>query len=181
MPARRYSCLNAIIGSTLEARRAGRNPATAATTSRTAGVTAIDAQSIRPRPNSALDASLLSARLMGKPNAVRVEHKTLAHDQPQHARARGAKRHPQADFIGAPRHRIGHDAVDADTREAERQEAEKARQLRDQPLADDRPVHLGRKRRHIGHGQMRIDLRNGSPNVRPRRGGVAGGAGFENR
>ena len=71
-----HSHRKADIGSTRDARRAGRYPATADAPLRTTVARTIDAGSIAERPNSRLETSLVSATAATKPPAVPIISRT---------------------------------------------------------------------------------------------------------
>jgi hypothetical protein len=57
--------------------------------------------------------------------------KAFAHYQPQHLRAAGAKGHAKPNLVYAPGDHIGHEPVEPDAREKNRQEPKERGELRD--------------------------------------------------
>jgi hypothetical protein len=94
-----YSSRNAIIGSTRDARRAGRYAANMMTASR-AGVTARLASSGESREGGAKQARNSGAQNQSHAHAPERQHQSLTQHHPQHFAPAGADRHPDSDLSG---------------------------------------------------------------------------------
>ena len=78
--------------------------------------------------------------------------------QPDDVAAAGAERHADADLVGALRDGVGGDAVQADRREHERDDAEEAGEAGHGALLIEGAIDLLLQRPDAGDGQVRIDL-----------------------
>ena len=74
------------------------------------------------------------------------------------AGTRGAERHSDADFAGAPNHEVGHDAIEADGSENQGEDAEQAGEPRQQPLLREVGGDLVVERAQIDYGEVGIDV-----------------------
>ena len=100
---------------------------------------------------------------------MRTSCERVPQDEPLHLGPAGAERHPDADLSRALRRDVGDDAVKADCRQRQRQEAEHRRHLRHQPLGDDRRVDLLAQRTHRHDGEPAVDRRRARDGAWPPR------------
>ena len=120
-----------------------------------------------------------------RPGADGQAHDDPGADQQRHAseheadhrRARRAERHANADFGPPEAHRIRRHAIEADGRHQQREDAERRRQDREQPLARQRVADPVVERLEC-QGERRVDLADGrrdalreQAGLRPRRRG----------
>ena len=80
-----------------------------------------------------------------------------AHHHCHHARPRRAQRHTDADFAGTARDEVGHDPVEADRSENQRQHAEEARQSCNQAVLVEVAGHLRIECAKVPDGERRVD------------------------
>ena len=137
-----HSQRSATIGSTCDARRAGRYAAAPATRARTAVATANVTGSAPEIPNSWLLISRPTARAIGTPTPMPVATSVIGrpHLRSEHDAPRGAERHADPDLASAPDDRVGHQPVQPDACQHGREDAEERGEPREQLLADHRPV-----------------------------------------
>ena len=148
---RAQSYLSATIGSTRDARRAGRKPASAETAIITAVAATIVSASVGARPKSRVETKRPAPSEPATPmrDADRDEHHRLAQHLPQHVAALRAERHADADLVGAARHGVRHQPEQPDRRDQQRQPAEQRVGLREQSSparSAARPVRAASRR-----------------------------------
>ena len=131
-----------MFGSIRDARHAGSQQATAATSVIVATTATIVAGSVGCTPNSSDAISRLSANAPARPTTMPTagEHQALLHHLREHAALVGAERHADADLAAAFGHHVRQHAVGADRGEQQRQAGEAAEQLRQQARPADRFV-----------------------------------------
>ena len=154
-----YSERSAIIGSTPAARRAGKMQASPATDSSITMTNPIVVGWVGVRPNRKLSTRRENERERHTEHEpqTREEERVTRHD-PQYFRARAAERDAQANLLRALEHMVGHHAIEADARQQQRDAAEEPGQVREQPLAPQRAIHLVDQRLPIGNDDVGVRL-----------------------
>ncbi len=90
-----------------------------------------------------------------------------------------AQRHPDADFVRAPRHAIRHHAKQPDGRDQQRETAEHHIGLREEFLLTEAALELGQLSHDVHDRQIRIDLPYGVADRRDRTERISCGPHFE--
>src|SRR6202035_3379020 len=131
----RYSYRSATIGSTRMARRAGRDPANAATPASDIAEPTIATGSTRPKPNNMLFSKCVPAYATGNPTATPTTTSSrFPQDQPQHTARLCTECHANSNVSRTARHGVGHDSVKPDARQHHGQQTKHSRQPGDEPV-----------------------------------------------
>src|SRR5437762_1102654 len=101
-----------------------------------------------PRPSTATTTA-------AKPGEQPEPH-GLAHDQPLDVCARGPERHADADLARALGHRVGHDAVDTERGDDQRDHREHAHELRVDPRLPHRVLDVLAHRHRVRERQVHV-------------------------
>ena len=146
------SVRRATVGSTREARRAGIQLAMAVTPSRISVTMANTAGSLGDSSNNNGWSHFPAHSMIPAPrHADDAEAKALADHEPHHVSRLGAERHPHSQLVGPLCHIVRDDAVEADRRDDQRQNAEGDEHRRAElPRRPLRAENLG----EWGHGDV---------------------------
>ena len=139
-----YSSRSALTGSIPAARLAGSSAAITADTPSSARPALNTSGSCALMPNNRDCSNRPAINAAGSPIAAPMASCTMAppQDRRQHARPRGADRHPQPDLPRPPRHRVRGHAVESQAGEQQRDEPERNRETRNQALEVERARDL---------------------------------------
>ena len=148
------------MGSTRDARRAGRYPARAATANRAAVANARTAGSAPRTEQDAVRVARCRCRQRdAHRGAGRHQAQRLARHQPHDVAAAGAQSHANADFRRAAGDGVGHETVETERGQQQRERPEAAGQRRQQPLAEQRI--LGLRAQGLGAEDRQIAVHGG--------------------
>ena len=181
---RGYSMRRACEGSTLAARQAGMMLAMAETPSSSADG-AEPRHRIgwrRPRTSTpAIVAPTIAASSAADSEAGARHDQPLLHDEREDRAAARAERHPDANLLRPPRHRVGDDAVQADRRQQHRHPADAAHQPGARANREQRRAHLRLHRLVLDEDQVGFEREQFAAHVAQERRGVAARAGDDRR
>ena len=164
-----YSWCSAATGSSRAARFAGKKLASRPTSPRTSPAAASVSGSFGSMPKTSERTVCARARVSAEPAATPSATAGAIRAGPSEgSRPLRAEGHPDADLGGAPRDDECHDAVEAERREHQSQEAEESREHRYEAIADERAIEEAR----VVHERSRRS--RGSPGGNPPEGGHHG-------